>query len=160
VLTVAEKESVFEVKKVLADFSLISGLHCNFQKSLITFTGPKPTGSWIDECGFVQSDTFKLLGVQFTNNITDLEKNFDNCFKKINDLIRFWSRFNLSLPARIIISKTYMFQQLNHFGCIFMPADLNLTRIQKCIDDFCIGTLNVARERYYISPEKGGAWTV
>jgi hypothetical protein len=155
-LTLAEKESIFEVKKVLADFYLISGLKCNFEKSLITFIGPKPDCDWIAECGFVQSDSFKLLGVQFSNNLAELDRNFDNCYNKIRDIIRFWARFNLTLPARIAISKTYMFQQLNHFGCIYMPSDFNITRIQKSIDDFCVGPLNVSTERLYLSPEKGG----
>jgi Reverse transcriptase (RNA-dependent DNA polymerase) len=125
VLTLAEKDSVLAVQNTLSDFSLISGLKCNFNKSFITIVGPRINLDWITECCSVEANKFKLLGFEFsnTNLMADLDKNFDKCYDKINDTVRFWSRFGLSLPARISIAKTFMIQQVNHLGCIVMPSD-------------------------------------
>jgi hypothetical protein len=44
--------------------------------------------------------------------------------------------FDLSLPGRILVSKTFMYSQLNYLGC-FLPMDQNrLTIIENKIEEY------------------------
>jgi hypothetical protein len=155
-LTLGDKDSVRAVKNTLEEFSLISGLVCNFEKSSITLIGCHTSTNWLADCGFVAADSFKLLGVNLSNNLDDLQNNFELCYEKIMVQIRFWERFRLSLPGRITIAKTFFIQQINHLGCILMPIDSILNKIQTAIDKFCIGPLNISKERLYLDVDKGG----
>jgi Reverse transcriptase (RNA-dependent DNA polymerase) len=155
-ITEREQKSVSTVKKVLTNFSLISGLQCNFDKSFLIPIGPEPDEPWLMDCGFNITNNFKLLGVQIDNKLTKLDSNFEKCYEKICGIIRYWERFNLSLAGRITVSKTFLIQQICHFGCILMPGERLMNLMQTAIDNYCIGKLNVSKDRLYISPEAGG----
>jgi hypothetical protein len=74
----------------------------------------------------------------------------------VNSQIRFWRRFDLSLPGRISVSKTFMYSQLNYIGC-FLPIEAGrLTSIEDKIEAFVRGPLNIFKERMTLSREEGG----
>jgi hypothetical protein len=62
----------------------------------------------------------------------------------------------LSLAGRITIAKTFLIQQINHLGCILLPDPDRLNQLQHAIDNFCVGKLNVAKDRLYTEPKNGG----
>jgi hypothetical protein len=133
VLTIIDKESLITIKNILTDFAQFSGLHCNFEKTSILpiFQPTEDERQWIEEAGFTVTNSIKLLGVEITVDPDSLSSNFNNIIGKIENLINFWSRFRLSLPGRIAISKTFLVSQINYIGCIFTPTDDQLDHIQR-----------------------------
>jgi hypothetical protein len=115
---------------VLEEFSEISALKCNFDKSSIVFVGGTPTEI---KTRFVVKDEFTLLGIKIDAKLERLHENFSTARQKINKTINFWDRFNLSLPGRILISKTFLLSQLNYFGSILLPDEILINELQNTI---------------------------
>ncbi len=95
------------LRRILEDFGAISGLKCNYYKTVVM-----PIGTVSDDNiplhGFCLANTVKLLGLNISNNLTDLPSNFVNFAEKIRNTILFWERFHLSLPGRIAVVKTLL----------------------------------------------------
>jgi hypothetical protein len=106
------EDNLRNLRLVLDDFGKISGLKCNYDKTMVM---PVGTGQQIPNnlYGFALTKEIKLLGADITNDWRDLEKNFSNVIEKIENLIRFWERFKLTLPGRIAIIKTLLVPYLN-----------------------------------------------
>ena len=110
----------------------------------------------IDNLDFKVANSFTLLGMEIDSNLEFLSRNFDKTIKKMEPTVLYWNRFNLSLPGRIKISNTFLLSLINHLGCFMMPKDDQIEKMQKIIDNFCVGTLNCAKGRLYTFPKKGG----
>jgi exonuclease III len=91
-LILADQRSISFLEKSLVDFSEISGLSCNFEKSSITFIGDAPANL---ATKFTVSDNFTLLGMTIDRNLECLQDNFLKTLKKIVSTINFWQRFDL-----------------------------------------------------------------
>jgi hypothetical protein len=137
---------------------VISGLHCNFDKTslLPIFPVSDPEREWIQEAGFTVATSIKLLGAEITADPEELPSNFTGVITKITSLISYWSRFKLSLPGRIAISKTFLISQINYLGSIFKPTDLQVQTMQLLINNFIKKNLKISDERMYSSPGIGG----
>ena len=125
-------------KKILEDFSLVSGLVCNFEKTVIMPTNQIDdlTIANIQELGFTVSNSFKLLGLNIRRNLDNINEIYSELVTKINSLINFWSRFRLNLPGRLTIMKTCLVSQLNYIGCFLpMPEDIP-AQLQGLINNF------------------------
>jgi hypothetical protein len=154
-LLLLEKGNMRELRKTLDDFGKISGLLCNYDKTVVMPIGAQnkiPT----DMSGFVLSDSIKLLGMNITRDLNNVDDIFINIGEKILGLILFWSWFRLSLPGRISILKTLLVPQLNYLGCILSPSNLVIKNIQEMLDDFTLGGIRINKSRYYTPPSEGG----
>jgi hypothetical protein len=109
-----------------------------------------------DMSGFVLSDSIKLLGMNITRDLNNVDDIFIDIGEKILGLILFWSRFRLSLPGRISILKTLLVPELNYLGCILSPSNLVIKNIQEMLDDFALGGIRMNKSRYYTPPSEGG----
>jgi hypothetical protein len=158
VLTLLQAESLRTIKNVLLEFGEISGLCCNYDKTVVlpVFEPTDHEKELITNLGFRTVDTVKLLGMDITRDFEDVGKNFVTIKEKILKLIRFWDRFRLSLPGRISIAKTFLVSQLNYLGGVFRPPDDVLEEIQTLINNFIKKNLNISRERITKSVELGG----
>jgi hypothetical protein len=160
VLTIINRNSLLTIKNVLTDFAHFNGLpvHCNFDKTSIlpVFQPNEDELQWISEAGFAVTNNLKLLGVEITSDPDSLSSNFNKIIGKIENLINFWSRFRLSLPGRIAISKTFLVSQINYVGCIFAPTDEQLDHMQRIINTFIKKNLNISDNRICLSTDKGG----
>jgi hypothetical protein len=158
VLSLIDRNSLLVIKDILNDFSTISGLECNFDKTALLpiFPVSDIERGWIEEAGFTIVDKIKLLGADITSNYDDFNSNFDAINQKISSLIGFWSRFRLSLPGRLAIAKTFLVSQLNYLGSIFTPTEDQLSLMQQNINTFIRKNLRISEERLYLPPEKGG----
>ena len=97
-----------------------------------------------------------LLGTQIKNRGLCFDSNIDTIGEKVRRQINFWNRFNLSLPGRISVAKTFLYSQINYLGC-FMPFPLNsLNGISALIEGFVKGKLKIARNRLYQHLSEGG----
>ena len=99
----------------------MSGLVCNFEKTIIMPTNQIDdlTIANIQELGFTVSNSFKLLGLNISKNLDNINEIYSELVTKINSLINFWSRFRLNLPGRLTIMKTCLVSQLNYIGLFF-----------------------------------------
>jgi hypothetical protein len=144
------------LRSVLENFGRISGLKCNYDKTVVM-----PIGTVSDDLfplhGFCLSNRVKLLGLDITNNLADLPSNFANFECKIRKTILFWERFNLTLPGRIAVVKTLLIPQLNYLGCFLTPDDDELQVFQDLFDKFALKGQIISKDRRYLSPEQGGA---
>jgi exonuclease III len=158
VLTLIQRDSLLSIKTALEKFSVISGLHCNFDKTaLLPIINPSVQElGWIEEAGFTVVNNLKLLGAEITVNPDDNMLNFNNIYNKIIRQVSFWSRFKLSLTGRIAIAKSFLMSQLNYLGCIFRPSDAQMTAIQQVINDFIRKNFKISDNRLYLQPERGG----
>jgi hypothetical protein len=98
----------------------------------------------------------KSLGITVNNRGTELENVFEETIEKVRKLALKWSRFTLSLPGRIAISKTMLVSQVGYVGCIIMPKADQLARLQSIIDGYATTGIIIARDRLYTKPKSGG----
>jgi hypothetical protein len=157
VVTLADPESLSELKKVLQDFAGISGLKCNFDKTSILLVGPQVQDqNFIIDLGFSVVNELKLLGFNINNEGVMCDFMFSELYRKIAQIINNWSRFRLSLQGRIGIYKTLCLSQLSFVGSICSPQPTMLNRIQDLMSSFVVGNLKVAKEKLYREPDEGG----
>ena len=151
-------ENLGRVKDILFDFGQISGLETNVEKTALMPIGmlDSPVEQDILDLGFEIVDSFKCLGLTINNKASSLERHFDEKIVKIRQLIGNWSRFNLSLPGRIAISKTMLISQIGYIGCIVTPTQQQLNVLQSLIDGYAKAGIVIANDRLYLKPADGG----
>jgi Reverse transcriptase (RNA-dependent DNA polymerase) len=152
----AEEGAIASVKNNLEQFSVISGLHCNVEKSQIMCIGTDIIPDCIVNSGFQVCNKLRILGFDIDSRLENLESNFVPVIEKILRIRNFWSRFNLSLAGRIGIAKSLMLSQISYCGCILNPSQDQLNMIRKIIAGFVVGKLNIAQARVFIATEKNG----
>jgi hypothetical protein len=109
VLTQMERGSLERIRDILVDFHGISGLSCNVEKTTLMQIGSvDPVPEEILALGFDVQSSIKLLGVNIDSNCSNYTAANSMLEEKVISQIRFWLRFNLSLPGRISVSKTFM----------------------------------------------------
>jgi hypothetical protein len=158
ILTLMTRNSLEKIRETLLDFEKISGLCCNYDKTVLmpVFEPTNEEKIFSDELGFRIVNSIHLLGMDITPNFTDISKNFTKIKKKILLQVRFWERFKLSLPGRLSIAKTFLVSQLNYLGCVFSVPDSICLEIQEIINNFIRKNLKIAKDRICTSAEKGG----
>jgi hypothetical protein len=116
ILTLMTRNSLEKIRETLLDFEKISGLCCNYDKTVLmpVFEPTNEEKIFSDELGFRIVNSIHLLGMDITPNFTDISKNFTKIKEKILLQVRFWERFKLSLPGRLSIAKTFLVSQLNY----------------------------------------------
>jgi hypothetical protein len=107
VCTLMTLESLLGLKRILLEFSDISGLVCNFDKTCILPVGADPDPEInLDEIGFKIVDKLTLLGFEIDKHGPIVEDTFEGILSKITRLITVWDRYYLSLAGRIHCPKS------------------------------------------------------
>ncbi len=70
--------------------------------------------------------------------------------------VDYWKRYNLTLPGRINVIKSLLFSQILYLGSFLMPSTEKLKSMQKILDEFAVGNMNLARERVTLPVNMGG----
>jgi hypothetical protein len=152
-----EQESLYNFKTILIDFSIISGLKCNLEKTVVMHIGLTVTApDFMDNLGFTLVDSVTILGFKISNTGLQVESMFDDVYAKIGRIITMWDRFRLSLPGRLNISKTLLISQISYIGSICTPPPHLLKNIQELLNNFVKGNIKVGKDRLYSSPASGG----
>jgi hypothetical protein len=146
-----------EIIQVLRKFEDISGLGCNVEKTVLMQIGCNdPLAQQILDMGFIVKDEITLLGTLIKNCSPCFVNNEDIIIQKIRKVANHWKRFNLSLPGRISIAKTFLYSQINCQGC-FIPFNANKLSIMGSeIEEYVAGKLKIAKHRFYEPLENGG----
>jgi hypothetical protein len=154
-LLMLEDDSLSSLRSVLDQFGQISGLRCNYDKTVIVPIGRCNTEN-VKFSDFTVARSVKLLGMEICNELDNVDGIFIDLGEKILNLILFWSRFRLSLPGRIAILKTLLIPQLNYLGCFLTPSRIVIDNLQSLLDEFAVGGLRIGKDRYYLPPDQGG----
>ena len=77
--------------------------------------------------GFNFVEKVKILGFEVSNTQRWDENNMQEAINKVRKLVRFWSRFRLSLIGKITIYKTLLMPQINFLSTIVMPTSDSIT---------------------------------
>jgi hypothetical protein len=149
--------SLKTLKQAMLDFGEFSGLKCNVEKTVLMQIGNiQPPPQEIIDLGFTFVESIRLLGMEIDQDLLHLDDNFITVHNKIVSSVAYWSRYNLSLPGRINVIKSLTISLINYLGCFLMPKPATVNKIQKVLDDFALGKLNVARNRICLPPDCGG----
>ncbi len=126
-------DSLSALKLVLQEFKILSGLSCNIEKSFVMRIGDLSgkLSNEIINLGFTFTDKLTLLGFQLQNCGDIAAPNFEKIGIKIDNLIRFWERFFLSLPSKITVYKTFLLSQINYVAAAFTPSEHILNNLEK-----------------------------
>jgi len=82
--------------------------------------------------------------------------NINLIIEKIQKQSNYWRRFNLSLPGRISIAKTFLYSQINYLGCFLPITQDDVKRISSIIENFVCGKLKIAKQRIFQPRCEGG----
>ena len=142
---------------VLDEFEKISGLGCNLDKTVLMPVGIlEPVSQEIKDLGLQIVSEITLLGANIKNTGSSFENNGKIILEKIKKQVNWWKRFNLSLPGRIAVSKTFLYSQINYLGC-FMPLSQNiLNGIALEIEKFVRGKMQIGKAKIYDTVKNGG----
>ena len=151
-------DTLSKVKQVLQNFRVLSGLECNVEKSYIMRIGDLTgeTEQRIIDLGFPFSNEITVLGFILQNSGNMIAKNYEKVRDNIFKIIRFWDRFNLTLPGKISIYKTLLLPQINYIATILTPTNEIIEELSTAMANFVTKGLNISKKRWYIEPEKGG----
>jgi hypothetical protein len=152
-----EKESLERIRNILVDFEHLSGLSCNVEKTtLMQFGNNEPVPENITRIGFDIKSELTLLGLKIQNNCSTYSASKNQIEEKIRNQVNFWNRFDLSLPGRVSVSKTFMYSQLNYLGCFLPLEQYRILNIESIIEGFVRGNLNISKARMTLPREEGG----
>ncbi len=155
--TLFEYGSLLALKNILSDFEGISGLKCNTEKTALMQIGRvEPVPDEITGLGFLITDKIHILGMGIDANISKLDGNFDKTVVNLKKSVDYWKRYNLTLPGRINVIKSLLFSQILYLGSFLMPSTEKLKSMQKILDEFAVGNMNLARDRVTFPVNMGG----
>ena len=130
--------------KIIQDFSKISGLHANLDKTSVT-----PLGNcfsiakedqickdlnlkWVTE--------FTLLGITFDSKLLKLYNNFEVKIIKVQSLIEKWKRRNLTLNGRVAIAKAILLSQFVYLLTIMYTNTTSIyNQVQQLLNKYILG---------------------
>ena len=152
-------ESLQKCYDILTNFGKMSNLKINNSKTQIIITGGLPSLDFIrkvEELDFEISENFTILGLSLHKSLNNTSLIWDKILQKIVNLRNFWNLFNLSIPGRVSIIKTYFYSQLSYLGSIFEPPDKFLADFEKCVVSFLKQGGRIAKDRIFLDCSKGG----
>ena len=106
--------------------------------------------------GFNFVEKVKILGFEVSNTQRWDENNMQEAINKVRKLVRFWSRFRLSLIGKITIYKTLLMPQINFLSTIVMPTSDSITGLETLMNNFVTQGMTIAKSRLYTNPKDGG----
>ena len=146
-------------KNILDEFYSVSSLQINSRKTKLCVVGRDAPPDFINlgnELGFEFVDVFKMLGVVFDKNLSLMDRNITNCIRKMNNIRNFFAFFNLTIPGKIHITKSFILLQITYIGSILSVSDEHIETIENLIYNFINQGANVARSKIFSSTQEGG----
>ena len=152
-----EYESLRKLKEILEKFKVLSGLACNVEKSFVMRIGDEsdPVDQAIIDIGFPFTEELTILGFKIRNNSNQIASNYEGIRTKVSNIIRFWERFNLTVPGKITIYKTLLLPQINFIATVLTPDEYYLSELEKMMENFVTKGLSLSKKRVYMAVSEG-----
>ena len=158
-LMLKDIKDVTRVIKLLKEFSLVSGLKINVDKTVGMGLGLlKNTNEKIEGVQF-SNKPIKCLGIYVGDDQTESTKlNWEIKMEKVENVLKSWKSRDLTIFGKITIIKTLALSQLNYIAqntCI--PVDI-INRLNKILFKFIWGKRDrVSRKLLYKQISEGGS---
>ena len=125
----------------LRTFSEASGLGLNIGKTSCLEIGMSNNRENNINTGIKQVNSLKILGITFTNTISDItENNIEPKLKQIEKEISQWLRRNLTPIGRIVVTKSLLLSKLVHlFTALPNPTEAYLKKNRTYTVFLCMG---------------------
>jgi hypothetical protein len=156
--TYLDFNDIYSLKQILSDFADLSGLKCNFDKTSIMRIGnlEGEIDQRILDMGFKVVESCTLLGFKFSNRIGLALSNEKDLINKISNSLRFWTPFNLSLAGKITVAKSLILPLFIYYATVINFSNATIETIEKKIETFVCGGLNISNEKIYATVTDGG----
>ena len=136
-------ESLLQTLNILELFKQLSGLKINEDKTNVIYIGSlrymRPNRNITSKkLHWVEDGKFSALGVHFSINLVDMiDLNYQSVLESVINLMRHWSKRNITVLGRITIVKSLLIPKFNHLVLSIPnpPVDF-LKNLQKKIYEF------------------------
>jgi hypothetical protein len=89
--------------------------------------------------------------------LSDMDSNWTKVKTKMGNIARYWGQFNISLPARIMVAKTYIISQAIYLMGLLKLREEIADELNKLVIDFVVkNSQALARQKWYIPATRGG----
>jgi Reverse transcriptase (RNA-dependent DNA polymerase) len=151
-------EDLSALKTILLNFTKLSGLKCNYDKTSVMRIAnlEEPIDPRILDLGFQIVDECKLLGFKISQNATLSNSNALDLKEKVQKTVKFWNLLNLSLSGKITIAKSLILPIINYYAIVLTFDNQLLNELQDCIEKFVVKGLNISKEKIYGNISDGG----
>ena len=154
------EESLKTAVEALNNFFTLSGLKISVSKTKAIWfgEGSSYTHKLCPDLTLDWDTKFRLLGIDFTNNLEGMENNFHCKLEEISTLFNCWFHRTLTIYGRSVIIKSLALPKLTHLALVL--PDLGASKI-KLLESLCFSFLwgnkpdKVKREVAKL-PEKAG----
>ena len=146
-------------KEILSDFTKISGLQLNCEKTeimIVSYENLFPLKQFVSEVGFRNVDRICHLGIVFDNELKLLQNNWTDKLEKIKKLRNFFLCCNLTLVAKINIIKTFFLSQLCYLAPVVKPNHFFTDELKSIILRFLSSNRNIFPANRVFSPCASG----
>ena len=162
IFMVPSDNNLFTIISILNSFFTISGLKISLTKTKAVWFGNKwdSNDKLCPHLSLNWVKTFTLLGIEFNNNLENMEKNFEDKIIKIDKMLSNWSYRYMTPFGKITVIKSLGLSKLSHIALVL--PDLNkdmIKKIEKIFFKFLWGTgksEKVKREDTKIPVKFGG----
>ena len=125
----------------LEDFTKLSGLRMNFEKTQIVWIGSQKNSNkrYMRDKNFIWNPgIFKMLGIAFSVNVRNIVPlNYENKLKEIDALLKIWSRRHLTPFGKITIIKSMALAKIVHLFINLPDPEKNfLKQLSKLFNNF------------------------
>jgi hypothetical protein len=146
---------------VIGEFGELTGLTINVKKTQLMIVGTEQEEERFQEgreiFGIKIVGKVTVLGVIIDRRLQALETNWDGVRNKMGNLARYWGQFNISLPARIMVAKTYIVSQAIYLMGVLKLSAERAEEFNKIVMDFVIKNGQpLARQKWFIPATRGG----
>ena len=157
ILVDGEPENIINVKTILDNFSKLSGLVINVEKTqVLPINVTQDFAENIAVTGFSIVNTLTILGLDICENFDLEESNFNKIIVKIRAMAQFWVKFKLSIVGRINIAKTYLLSQIGYFAPVLSFNETQIQTLRNEIGSFVRGNLKISINTVYSAIQQGG----
>jgi exonuclease III len=132
------KTDLIEVFHTLEEFSLVSGLKVNKEKTEILPLGPTNPENLDKDISPYIRDYVKMLGINISRNKEEIiELNYKPILDKIEHTLTWWQYKGLSIHGKIVVLKTLVISKLIYaLSVIPSPPKKTLEDLQKKLYEF------------------------
>ena len=154
-------ENLSNLVKIINNFTLISGLHANLDKTHVIPIGMITNTEEIlcPELALNWTSSFKLLGLEIDSKLEKLQVNIEKKIIKIKSLITTWEKRNLTTPGRVAIAKSLLLSQLVYIMQVLDFTQENLDEVENLLYAYIKGKTKrnwLSKEQIRTPKNKGG----
>ena len=112
---IANENIVQNTLAIINKFYKWSGLKVNRGKTQLTIFGKRlAKPRLVETLNIKWCTSFRLLGIQFNNTLSDMDSNYDKGIKEMREISNSWKFRYLTIFGKITVIKTFMLPKLTH----------------------------------------------